>query len=129
MEKYEKQDCFKIDGVPIPYQDYVVDMLCPTPPLPLNETDEDKKKKYYKLKTFILETMNNTMRELPESDKKIYMQNSPKAMMSQAILGCIMAFSFILFFMRLYLFNKITWIISFFVAIMSTFVKSTEGEI
>ena len=82
METYGKQDCFQIEGVPIPFQDYVVDILCPTPPLSPNEIDEEKKKKYYKLKKFILQTMNNIMRELPESDKKIYMQNSPKAMMS-----------------------------------------------
>lgn len=104
-------------------------MLCPTPSLPDDETDEEKKKKYFKLKKFILETMQGIMVELPESDKKIFMQKSPKAMMSKAILGCIMAFAYSLFFLRVYFFNKITWVISFFVAIMSTFVTSTEGEI
>ena len=106
-----------------------MDMLCPTPRVPEDEPDEEKKTKYNNLKNKILELMNNIILELPESDKKIVMLKSPKAIMSQAILGCISAFTYILFFLRLYFFNKISWIISFFVAIMATFVSSTEGEI
>ena len=47
-----------IDGVPIPFQDYVVGMLSPIPPLEVGETNNEKKKKYYNLKKYILEKMN-----------------------------------------------------------------------
>ena len=82
MQAYAKKECFVIEGVPIPYQDYVMDMLCPTPWVPDNDPDEEKKTKYNNLKRYILELMNGMIIDLPESDKKIVMQRSPKAMMS-----------------------------------------------
>jgi len=69
------------------------------------------------------------MTELPTKEREICLQRDPRAMMSTAILGCVMAVSAILLFLRMYFFNKITQEMSLVISIMSTFVATSETEI
>jgi len=80
-------------------------------------------------KRHILKALRSAMNNLQEREKHLYLQRSPRAMMSQAITGCIMAVAFILVFLRMYYFYEITMNQSLVIGIVATFVITTESEV
>ena len=68
-------------------------------------------------------------KELPDSEKEIWLQRTPRTMISYSVLICIESFTLLLLILRAYVFSNITMAWALIISITSTFVTTSENEV
>jgi len=67
--------------------------------------------------------------DLPNSEKEIFMQRCPRAMISYVVLEAVEAFVLFLLFVRFYVLPSMSQIGAMIISIFSTFVATAETEV